>query len=353
MSTINKEKGGRSMSWVARIDDVSKHPNADTLDICTVGGWKVVTRTGQFKTGDLGVYISIDSWVPDEVAPFLSKGSVPKKYNGVPGYRLKTIKLRGQVSQGLLMSADDVSKFLSCLIEGEVLDLVLGIQKWELPISPHLSGLVKGSFPSFIPKTDQERVQNLTKHVFTKEWQHELWEVTVKMDGSSMTVFWKDSETFGVCSRNLMLRLNQEGNAFVNMEREMKILEKLANCGLPVAIQGELCGPGIQGNNEQLLYNQFFIFDVFDIASGKYLSPHQRRIFLKTIGLWPYSVPVMHENISLYNLGLATMDDFLDFADGSSFKENVKREGVVFKSQTGQKSFKVISNEYLLKNSNR
>ena len=96
--------GERIMAWIAKIDQVEKHPDADSLDICTVGGWKCVTKLGEYKQGDLAVYISIDSWIPNSIAPFLTKvGQYPKVYNGVEGQILRTIRLRGQISQGLLL----------------------------------------------------------------------------------------------------------------------------------------------------------------------------------------------------------------------------------------------------------
>ena len=98
--------GERMMAWVATIDQVQNHPNADRLDLCRVGGWQVVTLRDEYKEGDRVIYISIDSWVPTEIAPFLSKGQEPRVYEGVKGERLRTIKLRGELSQGLILPAE-------------------------------------------------------------------------------------------------------------------------------------------------------------------------------------------------------------------------------------------------------
>ncbi len=95
------------MAWIARIDNVEKHPNADALDICTIGGWKVVTKLGVFNAGQLAVYFSIDSWIPHELAPFLSNGKEPREFESVKGERLRTIKLRGTCSQGLLLKLEN------------------------------------------------------------------------------------------------------------------------------------------------------------------------------------------------------------------------------------------------------
>lgn len=163
------QNGKRMMAWITKIDKVVKHPDADSLDICTVGGWQCVTKLGEFKPGDPAVYISIDSWVPAWIAPFLSKGAEPSKYNDVPGERLRTAKLRGQLSQGLLIPVKNMANHFpmghspqgstwKALAEAETdVTEVLGIQKWEAPIAAQLAGQVRGNFPTAVPKTDQER----------------------------------------------------------------------------------------------------------------------------------------------------------------------------------------------------
>jgi hypothetical protein len=158
----------RKLARIVKLDDVCKHYNADALDIATVGGWKVVAKRDEFKTGDLAIYIEVDAWVPSTVAPFLTKpGHFPKTYNEVAGERLKTVRLRGQVSQGLILPVGaidamgpehDVGFHIEVRIEeGFDLTEALGIQKWEAPVSANLAGNAKGNFPSFISKTDQER----------------------------------------------------------------------------------------------------------------------------------------------------------------------------------------------------
>lgn len=94
----------RKLACVKRIDDLLPIEGADKIEVAVVGGWKVVVKKGDFKKGELAVYLEIDSWVPTEVAPFLTKsGHEPKEYNGVKGERLRTVKLKKQISQGLLL----------------------------------------------------------------------------------------------------------------------------------------------------------------------------------------------------------------------------------------------------------
>jgi RNA ligase (TIGR02306 family) len=97
----------RKMATIRKIDEIRPIEGADAIEAAVVGGWVVVIKKGEFKAGDLAVYLEIDSWVPHEIAPFLSKGQEPREYNGVKGERLRTVKLRGTTSQGLLLKLED------------------------------------------------------------------------------------------------------------------------------------------------------------------------------------------------------------------------------------------------------
>lgn len=176
------------MARVVKIDNVIKHPSADALDLCFIGGWQVISKTGDYEAGDLAVFCEVDSFVPTEIAPFLTRaGHEPKEYNGVKGERLKTIRLRGELSQGLLLKIDYCISIKGCWsqIEEEVdVSEWLGIQKYEPPERGiNLSGDTKGNFPSEFPKTDQERIQNLSRKL--EEWiaSGEEFEVTEKLEG--------------------------------------------------------------------------------------------------------------------------------------------------------------------------
>jgi RNA ligase (TIGR02306 family) len=201
-----KWKYMRKLATIRKIEELNPIEGADKIELATVGGWKVVCQKGLYNVGDLAVYFEIDSWIPHAVAPFLTKPEhFPKVFDGVEGERLKTIKLRGQLSQGLLMPLAEISKFFSVTphwSEDEDVTEILGIKKWEKAIPAQLAGVCKGNFPSLIPKTDQERVQNLKKEI--QAAQGLVFEVTEKLEGSSMTCYLIDGE-FGVCSRNMNL----------------------------------------------------------------------------------------------------------------------------------------------------
>jgi RNA ligase (TIGR02306 family) len=362
----------RKLASIREITYIKPIPDADAIECAIVGGgWPVVVKKGEFQVGDLAIYFEIDSWIPHELAPFLSKGKEPREYNGVKGERLKTIKLRGQVSQGLLLRFSDIptSFYVVSVVEpegeffrvdecqwqeGEDFTLEFGIQKWEAPIPACLAGTARGNFPSFIPKTDQERCQNVVSDIFDKH-KDETFEVTVKLDGSSCTIYVKDGEV-GVCSRNLDLK-ETEGNSFWKAALEQNIVEALLayneRTGHNVAIQGELIGEGIQGNQEKIQGQRLYLFDIFDIDTGTYMKPGQRLAFLEDI-LIAFGATIEHTPIWDLRTPVASrfsnIEALLDYATGPSLNPDVKREGLVFKSYDSQFSFKAISNEWLLKN---
>lgn len=339
----------RKMATVRKIDSLRPIVGADAIECAYVGGWTCVVKKGEYTAGDLAVYLEIDSWVPTELAPFLSKGKEPRVFDGIKGERLRTVKLRGQLSQGLLLPLEPTcTNIESELIEGLDVSLPLNIVKWEMPMNAQLAGMAKGNFPSLIPKTDQERVQNLKQEIDQAITDDLQFEVTEKLEGSSMTVYLIDGE-FGVCSRNLDLK-ETEDNTFWQVARRDGIEEKMRIDGhfVSFAIQGELIGPGIQGNIYKLSKPEFRVFDVYDISGGYYMSPARRREFINVMGL--LHVPV----ISTYeDLGVGAVEELLLWAEGASaITPTQEREGTVFKQVNGGMTFKAISNRYLLKSGN-
>lgn len=332
----------RKMATIRKIDEINPIDGADAIEVATVGGWKVVVRKSEYSVGDLAVYCEIDSWIPSTIAPFLTKpGHFPKVYEGVEGERLKTVKLRGQLSQGLLLNLDNVIPETNSFAEGDDVSEYLNIQKWEMAVPAQLAGQVKGNFPSLIPKTDQERVQNLVKEL---EGIGDMeFEVTEKLEGSSMTCYLIDGE-FGVCSRNMDLK-RDENNSFWAVAIAEDIEAKMRQVGDNFAIQGELIGPGIQGNIYKLSKPEFHVFDIYDINEGVYLKPDIRRKTIANMRL--NHVPVINPEWVPPN----SIDGILEAAEGkATFNPQQEREGIVFKANNGGMTFKAISTSYLLKN---
>ena len=334
----------RKLASVQRVVEIIPIEGADNIELAKVLGWQCVIKKGSFEAGDLGIYCEVDSFLP--VSPeyeFLRKGCYRKFANGEEGFRIKTIKLRGKLSQGLLLPGEPF-KDSQWLPVGTDVTEMLGIKKFEPPIPACLSGQVLGNFPGFIPKTDEIRIQ-AEPGVIAELMGKDVY-ITTKMDGSSMTVY-KSGDHFGVCSRNLELK-DTEGNSQWSLAKRYALDSNPLMEG--IAIQGEIVGPGIQKNPLQLREVELFVFNVFDIKAGKYLNFHDATERVKLLGL--KFVPV--EYIGEFNFTLGAL---LEKASGKYPGTTNNKEGIVIRPVTeewsaalnGRLSTKVINNDYLLK----
>lgn len=347
---------GRKLATIRRIEEIITIPNADKIVAYRIGGWKVVDTKDKYKVDDLVVYLEVDSWVPTAIAPFLSKGKEPRLYKGVQGERLRTIKLRGQISQGLLLPVAAQSGN-RCVVNGyseefgwgvgmgfedgwDVTEF-LAVQKWE-PEPEFRSADAKGLFPAFIPKSDQERIQNCYNDV--KElFVDSEWEITEKLEGQSHTAYLYN-DVFGVCSRNLELK-DSEDSTFWKTARKYDLEGILRRDGRNLMIQSEQVGPGIQGNIYRLDEHKLFVYDVFLIDEQRYMTPDERLCFCveNNLDIVPVVVFGWRNHAGL------DRDAMIAMADGESQLYKTKREGLVFKLRSKERvSFKVISNSYLL-----
>lgn len=359
----------RKLATVRIIDEINPIEGADAIECATIGGWKIVSQKGIYVPGELCVYLEIDSWVPTEIAPFLTKPGHPVRvYNGVQGERLKTIRLRGQVSQGLLLPMS-VLPSDQTFADGDDVTEILGIQKWEAALHASLGGNARGNFPSFIFKTDQERIQNMKKEFSNWKEAGRVFEVTEKVDGSSMTVYLNDG-VFGVCSRNLDL-IETSDNTFWKVARQYNLEEIMRNFefsvhnieGRPVpknfAIQGELLGPGVQKNKYNLKDHALLVFDIFDIDNQEYFTHYDRWNAVRDNGL--FHVPLI-PGVKIFNM-FDNISDVLSYAEMETSlvssvvphlvanNNPVLPEGIVFKDMhDGNISCKAISTRWLLAN---
>lgn len=372
----------RKLATIQKIREIRPIEGADAIELAIINNWQVVVaKNVGHKVGDWVVYCEIDSFLPvREEFEFLRKSSF-KKMGDQEGFRLKTIRLRGQISQGLVLpisvleGPDEMKIGISKQPWGDQLQLgpydnalvieegvdvseMLGIVKYEPPIPAQLAGKVKGYFPSFIRKTDEERVQNLTKEY--EGWKDQRFYVTEKLDGSSATFYFKDG-VFGVCSRNLELaepeeefvpgmvmcedgveRPKQE-NSFWKAAREMQIKEKLEKVGYNVCLQGELIGEGIQKNPYKIKGQTVKFFNAFNIDTQEYLGFNEFTQLMAELSL--PTVPILETDFILPN----TIDQLLQYAEAKAvLNPSFDREGVVIRSHDRKISFKAISNKFLL-----
>ncbi len=389
----------RKLVTIRKVDEVNPIEGADSIECLTIEGWKVVSQKGNFRRGELAVYFEIDSFLPDGNPlwqDLVDKSS--REFEGKKGHVLRTIKLRGQVSQGFAIPLRKFPEIVNkmgvqinwnpCVEETTDILLddnrslphvdfdtavkvalsiqlrdnidaeewrnddwaeTLGVVKYDPPVPAELAGQVKGSFPSFIQKTDQERIQNMPEILDDLEAEYE---VSVKLDGTSVTVYVNDGEV-GVCSRNLELKISEENkdNSLVKLAGLLTpVLKNIPGTGsCNFAVQGELMGPGIQGNREALKEATFFVFDIFDINKGEYVTPQVREWIMQMLSPTGVKhVPILHKAFKISELQSPTVEGLLAFAEGPSINHAI-REGLVFKRKDGQLSFKAIANKFLLK----
>jgi RNA ligase (TIGR02306 family) len=336
----------RKLASIKKIDSIKPIDGADMIELAIFGGWQsVIAKKDGFKPGDLVIYCEIDSFLP--IKPefeFLRKSSY-KKMGDLEGFRLKSTKLRGAISQGLVLPISVLGDIDFEIGVGYDVTELLGIIKYEPPIPAELAGKVKGLFPSFIPKTDEERIQNLSEEYVGWLASDKKFYVTEKLDGSSATFYYKDG-VFGVCSRNLEL-LETEGNTFWQTSRHMGIEDKLSSLGYNASIQGELIGEGVQGNPYKIKGHIVVPFNVFNIDTQKFLPLSDFLETMDKLGLTP--VPILDYDFKL----LPEITDMLNYAEQKSqLNPDFDREGVVIRSHDRTISFKVISNKFLLNGGN-
>jgi RNA ligase (TIGR02306 family) len=350
----------RKLATVEIIKDLQPIPDADAIEVATVRGWHVVVKKGDFFIGDMCVYCEIDSVLPPRPEfEFLEKSK----------YRIRTIKLRGCLSQGIVFPVSILKDKEILLEPGVDITEILGITKYEPPIPACLSGQVKGNFPYFLHKTDEERIQNNVYLV--DKYKGVVFYASEKIDGTSFTCYVKNGE-FGVCSRKLELKREDPvrvevsendivdglnvGNRFDTRNTHWKIVDdndlenKLKSLNTNIALQGEIIGEGIQGNKYKIKGQVVKFFNAYLIDEDRYLDYFD---FENTVcgDLGLEIVPIVSENFILPD----TVDELLKLADGKSLlNPNTLREGLVFRpltesidSKIGRLSFKVISNAFL------
>lgn len=386
----------RKLASIQKILNVRPIDGADRIEVVDVLGWSVVVQKGDFAVGDLCVYFEIDSFIPEAHKCMQTEVFEPRMitWNTKRGMRLKTIKLRKQISQGLVLRIDNFEELqaIDPLYEGTDVTEILKVEKWEPAeeASGNNGGINKtsgaGKFPSFLRKTDQERVQNYLNEL--EKYKADTFEVTIKLDGSSMTLYHvtdssphyahivydiesrvlrkkgffgklfysakkklglvKHPQSFsGVCSRNIELDI-EDDNHFSTFARVNGLLRSLKHLGLNIAVQGELIAPTIQENHERVDSFEFYVYDVFDIDAQMYYLPHKARGITAALG-FKY-VPVLDKAYKLpEGSPREVVDALLQYAEGPGMNEGVKREGIVLKSNQRDFSMKAISNSYLLK----
>jgi len=333
----------RKLASIQRIKDLSPIEGADRIEKATVLGWGLVVQKGEFKVGDLCVFCEVDSVLPERPEfEFLRDRK----------FRIKTIKLKGQVSQGICFPISILPEgYFDLSVEYEGVDVteLLGVKKYEPQIPAQLMGQAKGNFPGFLRKTDEMRIQSVPRVL--ERQRGKFFYVTEKLDGTSATYFSRD-EDFGICSRNIWLKDNEanENNSYVKMAKMLDIQSRLKPYG-NIAIQGEIVGPGIQKNKYGLSELDFFLFSIFFIDVYKYANFYGFLKFAELLNL--KTVPILERKLELNH----SVEELIEMSKGKSELAQIFREGIVIRTvgeedideEIGRISFKVINPDFLLK----
>ena len=348
----------RKLASIQTVNSIEPIPKADAIEMIRVLGWRVVVKKGEHAVGDKIVYCEIDSLLPERPEfEFLRASSFKLAQIDAAGettlpagFRIKTVKLRGQVSQGICFPLSILRDGPTRMVGSNVTE-ELGIHKWEAPIPASMAGRVKGGFPAFLPKTDETRVQVLGDVL--ERHRGKLFGITEKLDGTSFSAFVREGE-FGICSRNLWLDETDERSTLAQVAKSLQLKEKLFSMkdrlGFDLAIQAEVIGSGIQKNKYKLNAVELRVFNIFNVSEYRYMDEDKMRAIAQEMGL--QVVPFL-ETIVLNH----TVDELVSFAEGMSvLNTNVQREGIVLRPSVeeddpdlGRLSFKAINPKFLLK----
>ena len=343
----------RKLASVQYVHDVSPIPGADRIELAHVLGWQCVVKKGQFKKGDLGVYFEIDSFLPIREEFEFLRGSCFKNSEILgTGFRLRTQKFRGQVSQGLLLPLEVFPEIKADASIGTDLTEILGVRKWEIEERATTGGTIIGSLPPDVPHTDETRLQ--AQPDLLEEFKGKPYYISTKMDGSSHSLS-IDESGFHVTGHNYEYK--DDGSSsfyeFVKERDYRSAMEQyMSGQGIgTLTIQGEFCAPGIQRNRLKLKKPEWYVFTVR--IDGNRVGLEKMKKVAEAIGA--PTVPIEEEGIDLPGK-YPTVEALLLRAEGS-YPNGGPKEGIVIRTTepefcpliSGPLSMKIVSNKYLLK----
>lgn len=408
---------GRKLVTIRKINAIDAIEGADLIVKATVDGWDVVVKKDEFNVGDYCVFFEIDSFLPVQTPQFafLAGSGCKLDEQNVERFRLRTRKLRGVVSQGLALPVSLFEAVLEAIDEAgghhpdsytttareqllvsleanrEGIEQFINVTKYERPDERNGgTGASKckaaGNFPIVIPKTDEDRIQNVMGK-YSQTMKGVAFRKSLKLDGSSQTIAfisnpdffvdkvddevrawndetqelevvevkpypfqWEDGQV-AVCSRNLALKFDAESHfwkAALKDDIPARLKEYCVRNDRQLALQGEVMGPGIQGNREELTEHQFYVFRIWDIDNKCFLDDGDFLTLSALLGL----TTVPQGDIVYFFDEYTSIKEALASADHASIKHKIA-EGDVYKSVSKVNGvtvhFKVINNKFLLK----
>jgi RNA ligase (TIGR02306 family) len=263
-------------AYIGLIQKLIEIPGAEKIESaianCDEGGiWQGCVQKQTFSIDDKCMV-----FLQDSILPEIPEFEHMRKHH----FRVRMCRFLKTPSEVLIAPITPLSNMETFPVGEEISD-VIGVTKYEKPISISMAGECKGNFPSFIPKTDEINFQTIPDLI--KDYvNHPCW-ITLKYDGTSATFYHRDGE-IGVCSRNLEKKLTSQ-DVYNRIDKKYRITQQLQESNLNCAIQGEIYGPGIQKNPLGVQALSFACFDIYDIDKRKYLLPFEREKLLDQFGI--------------------------------------------------------------------
>ena len=344
----------RKLASIQRIWKIEPIEGADRIELAHVLGWQCVVNKGQFQPMDIAVYFEIDSFLPirDEFE-FMRSSSYKKTDIMGEGFRLRTMRFRGQISQGLLLPVSQFPEIPKDADVGDDVTELLGVRKWEIEERATTGGTVIGTLPYDIPHTDETRVQEEPELI--QAFAGLEYYISTKMDGSSHSIG-IDENGFHVTGHNYEYK-DDGSSSFYKLVKAREYQAKLEHymkvLGLKtLTIQGELCAPGIQQNRLRLTKPEWYVFTIRE--NGKRVGLKRMLQICEALDITP--VPIEEVGTDLPSK-YPTVEALLSRADGE-YPNGGKKEGIVIRPTepvfcpliSASLSMKVVSNKYLLKN---
>ncbi len=330
----------RKLASVQVIKSISAIAMADSISVVEVLGWQVVVKNGEFNVGEMVVYCEVDSLMPDVPEFEFLKGR---------GMRIRTMRLRGQISQGICFPLSIVEGYgllPEDMFEGQDVTEAMGVTQYIDELPPNLIGEAKGYMPVDIPKSDITRVQTLQP--LLDKYAGTICYASEKLDGESLTNYVRDGGTFGVTSKELDF-LDTPASMHWQVAREMGMEEKLRSVGRNISLQGEIVGEGIRGNKYNLKGKHVFFYNAFDIDTHSYYSYNDFMLLMSSLQL--KHVPIVNDRLVLPS----NIQELVKLSIGKSALRDTQREGIVvcplreINDMIGRVIFKVISPDFLIK----
>lgn len=337
----------RKLATIQEIKEILPIENADLIELVKILGWKCIVKKNEFKIGDRGVYFEVDSFLPMEEKYNFLKNSYRKNNFMGEGYRIKTMQLKGELSQGLFLPLVLFNEFdLENMETGKDVTELLGIKKWDVPEIENISGKIIGIKPFNIPTTNELRVQSY--EILLEKIKGKPYYISTKMDGTSCSIYYNEGK-LGVCGRNYEYK-DTENCSMWKYVHKNNILEKMHKYNRNIVLQGEFCGEGIQKNRLRLKNPEYYIFDIIDLDKVKRLNYKDLIETTQTLGMKTVPIEEVGEKFE-YNL-----EEILERAKGK-YESGLDKEGIVVRPLIQEfvpdihtkLSFKVLNNNFLIK----